>query len=87
MGMDIRFPIGLMFTVFGVLLTIFGVFSNPAIYRASLGININVIWGVVLMAFGIVMLVLGRKTVTPASKDEAAPKSNDLATARSRSEG
>jgi ABC-type Fe3+-siderophore transport system permease subunit len=56
MGLDIRWPIGLMFTLIGALLAINGavVESDHAI---SLGININLIWGVVLLAFGVLMLI------------------------------
>ena len=51
-----RFPIGGMFTIFGAILTVYGVVSNPAIYGKSLGINVNLWWGMVLLAFGLVML-------------------------------
>ncbi len=61
MGLDIRTPIGLMFCVFGVILTIFGFLSKPAIYGRSLGINVNLVWGLVLLAFGITMLLLGMR--------------------------
>jgi hypothetical protein len=60
MGIDIRTPIGLMFSVLGVMLTLFGLFSDRGIYEKSMGININFIWGLILLAFGIVMLLLGR---------------------------
>ena len=55
MGLDIRWPIGLMFTLIGLLLTGYGavVQSDHAI---SLGININLIWGIVLLVFGAFML-------------------------------
>lgn len=59
MGLDIRVPIGLMFSVFGVILTIYGLLSDRAIYDRSLGININFGWGLALIAFGAVMLLLG----------------------------
>ena len=59
MQLDIRLPIGLMFGVFGILLTGFGLLSNPEIYAKSLGDNINLEWGVVLIVFGAIMLVLG----------------------------
>ncbi len=60
MGLDIRWPIGLMFTLIGVLLTFSGVLtaSDAEMYKKSLGININLIWGVVLLAFGAFMLVM-----------------------------
>ena len=56
MGLDIRWPIGLMFTLIGVLLAINGavVKSDHAI---SLGVNINLIWGIVLLVFGVFMLL------------------------------
>ena len=66
MGLDLRWPIGLMFTFFGVLLTIYGVATNSdPMYQLSLGKNINLIWGIVLLVFGVLMLlgaVRGRKT-------------------------
>ena len=59
MNFDLRFPIGIMFSVFGLLLTLFGVVSDKAIYDThSLGININLGWGLVLLLFGAFMLAL-----------------------------
>jgi ABC-type Fe3+-siderophore transport system permease subunit len=58
MNLDLRLPIGLLFTLVGALLTIFGLVSDKAIYARSLGINVNLWWGLVLLLFGIVMLVL-----------------------------
>jgi hypothetical protein len=59
MGLDIRWPIGLMFTLIGALLAIDGLVtsSNTEMYQRSLGININLIWGVVLLVFGVLMLL------------------------------
>lgn len=65
MQLDVRLPIGLLFSLFGVLLFGFGLVSDKQIYEQhSLGININLGWGIVLLAFGLVMLALalrGRK--------------------------
>jgi hypothetical protein len=59
MDLDVRLPIGLMFSIFGVLLSVFGLLSDPRIYQVhSLGINVNLIWGVVLLLFGLVMVGL-----------------------------
>jgi len=55
LGLDIRWPIGLMFTLIGVLLTGFGVVKAGD--SMSLGININLVWGIVLLVFGVLMLV------------------------------
>jgi len=58
MGLDIRLPIGMMFTLLGALLVIYGACTtSDPMYQASLGININVIWGGVLFLFGAIMLL------------------------------
>jgi len=57
MSLDLRLPIGLLFLVLGALLLVFGLASDPAIYEASLGVNINFWWGGVMMLFGGAMLV------------------------------
>jgi hypothetical protein len=61
MNLDLRLPIGLMFSIFGVMLTGYGFLSDPAIYQRSLGINVNLWWGLVLLGFGLVMLWFARK--------------------------
>jgi hypothetical protein len=58
MNLDLRLPMGLMFTIFGALLTIYGLVSDKAIYQRSLGVNVNLQWGVVLLVFGALMLWL-----------------------------
>jgi putative Mn2+ efflux pump MntP len=67
MGLDIRWPIGLMFSLIGALLVITGL-VNGADAR-SLNININLWWGFVLLVFGVLMLlgaIRGRKSPPPA---------------------
>jgi len=61
MPLDIRLPIGTLFTLVGLLLTGYGALSDTALYQRSLGYNVNLVWGVVLLAFGVFMLVLGRR--------------------------
>jgi multisubunit Na+/H+ antiporter MnhG subunit len=61
MGVDIRLPIGLMFGILGVLLAAFGLFGDKSIYERSLGININLIWGTILIGFSLVLLWLGSR--------------------------
>jgi hypothetical protein len=59
MDLDVRFPIGLMFSLFGLLLAGFGLVADPRIYQEhSLGINVNFGWGLVLLAFGVLMFGL-----------------------------
>ena len=59
MGLDIRWPIGLMFTLIGVLLTGFGAANSASSAVAIDGssVNINLIWGIVLLVFGVLMLL------------------------------
>lgn len=65
--LDVRIPIGGMFTIFGVVLIVYGLVSDPAIYQRSLGINVNLWWGLVLLAFGLVMLWLAYRATKPKS--------------------
>lgn len=60
MGLDLRWPIGLMFALIGALLTISGLAtgSNQEMLQRSLGININLVWGLVLLVFGAFMLIM-----------------------------
>ena len=55
MGLDIRWPIGLMFSLVGVLLVIYGAVHGPD--TRALDINIDLWWGIVLLVFGTLMLV------------------------------
>ncbi len=55
MGLDIRWPIGLMFSLVGVLLVIYGAVHGPD--PRSLGLNIDLWWGFVLLVFGVLMLL------------------------------
>jgi hypothetical protein len=59
MGIDIKFPIGLMFAILGAVLTIYGYLtkSEPDIYQKSLDININLWTGIIMLAFGLIMLL------------------------------
>ena len=61
MNFDIRIPIGSMFSILGVLLVVYGVGSDPEMYRRSLGINVNLWWGAVLLVFGGLMLWFGAR--------------------------
>jgi hypothetical protein len=62
MLLDIRLPIGLLFTIFGIILTIYGIFSDKQIHDIhSLGININLWWGLLILIFGLIFLFSVRK--------------------------
>jgi hypothetical protein len=63
MNIDLRIPMGMMFTLIGAVLMAFGLSTraNAALYAPSLGIDINLWWGLVLLAFGLVLVPLGRR--------------------------
>ncbi|HXK08412.1 MAG TPA: hypothetical protein VMT70_02080 [Vicinamibacteria bacterium] len=71
MGLDIRYPIGLMFGIIGLLMVVYGLLTGgDPMYHRSLGINVNVWWGAVLLVFGGLMLYFARK----GAKEDAAPR-------------
>jgi hypothetical protein len=61
MTLDIRLPIGLMFAILGVILAAYGLLSDKSIYARSLGINVNLWWGIGLIVFGLVMIYFGNR--------------------------
>ncbi len=78
MGLDIRWPIGLMFGLVGAMLVAYGALtSNTDMYQRSLDININLRWGLVLLVFGLWMLVMAwrasRKATTPPAPGKNSP--------------
>ena len=72
MGLDIKIPIGLMFAILGVMLTIFGIAtgSDVELYQKSLGINVNLWTGLFMLAFGVMMLILSKLTKTAKEKEK-----------------
>jgi TRAP-type C4-dicarboxylate transport system permease small subunit len=60
---DIRIPIGLMFSIIGILISVFGLvtMSNTEMYHKSLGINVNLVMGVLMLIFGLIMLYFARR--------------------------
>jgi hypothetical protein len=69
MGLDIKIPIGLMFTILGLLLTVFGLAtgSNEELYRRSLDININLWTGLTMLVIGVLLLATSK--LRPAKKE------------------
>jgi hypothetical protein len=81
MNLDLRIPMGLMFSLVGIILTAFGLATNgnAALYAKSLGINANLWWGIVLLIFGQAMFQMGRRgqkrlaSLPPEPVDESEP--------------
>jgi hypothetical protein len=81
MILDLRIPMGLMFSLLGAILAAYGLSTmDSPIYKASLGIDVNLYWGLVLLAFGTTMYVLGRRgqerlaKLPPEPVDETRPR-------------
>lgn len=75
MNLDLRIPMGLMFLLLGLILILKGIFTNGSeIYARSGGININLEWGLVLLAFGAIMFVLGRRNQRRIEREPAKPQ-------------
>jgi hypothetical protein len=58
MNFDLRLPLGSLFLVFGLLLVGEGVLGDPSARARSLGLNVNLYWGAVVLLFGVLMLFL-----------------------------
>ena len=59
MSFDVRLPIGLLFLAIGALVAVYGLIGDKAALTAhSAGLNIDLVWGLVMAGFGAVMLVL-----------------------------
>lgn len=74
MSLDLRIPMGLMFLIVGVLLSLFGLATRGSdIYQRSAGMNINLIWGLVMVVFGLTMFLLGRYSDTHPKEPSHEP--------------
>ena len=73
MDLDLRVPVGLLFITLGLIMGIFGLTSDPALYHKSLGINVNLFWGLAQLIFGSLMLTFGRVKSPAAEPATAAP--------------
>jgi len=81
MGLDIRWPIGLMFSFVGALMTVYGFVTagDAEMYHRSLDININLYWGLVLLVFGLLMLILAWRGKSQYQAAEAKPTATNPA--------
>jgi hypothetical protein len=77
-GLDIRFPIGLLFAILGAVLTAFGLVGDQAIYQRSLGVNVNLQWGIAMLVFGGIMLFLGRRGTGGMRPAETVPEGQTI---------
>jgi hypothetical protein len=82
-GLDVRIPIGGLFTALGLLLGGYGLATagDAAHYARSLSVNINLWWGLVMLVFGLLLLgvSLGRgKPSAPGSTSSAEGQATEV---------
>lgn len=75
-GLDLRLPIGALFTVLGLVLGGYGLATHgdAALYAPSAGVNVNLVWGVVMLAFGLTFLLLARRAGRSAGARSAGAR-------------
>jgi hypothetical protein len=71
-GLDIRAPIGGLFSVLGVMLAGYGLFASGSGGASDLssGTNVNLWWGLTMLVFGVVMLLLSRRAMASSKPGE-----------------
>ena len=63
-GLDIRAPIGGLFSLLGLMLAGYGAVAGSRTTSDVAPVtNVNLWWGLVMLLFGIIMLVLSRRAM------------------------
>ncbi len=70
--LDLRLPLGILLTFYGIILIIYGFITDTKVYSKSLGININLLWGIVLFIFGgtLILFLILKKYLRKWKKEE-----------------
>jgi hypothetical protein len=76
-GLDIRIPIGGLFTALGLLLGGYGLATAGDVthYARAVSVNINLWWGLVMLGFGLLLLLvvsLGRRKADGPEQDRGS---------------
>ena len=81
-ALDLRLPIGALFTILGLVLAGYGLATNgdAAHYAPSGGVNINLAWGTVMLVFGVVFLLAARRAGRVAGATLATESAEGRAT-------
>lgn len=61
MHLDVRYPIGLLLTLYGVILTMQGLIAEAKV----LGLNVNLYWGAVMTVCGLTVLCFAKVRLKP----------------------
>jgi len=58
---DLRLPLGWLFAILGILLEIAGLHPTPTSEGVTSSVNINLVWGAVMIAFAAICLWLAHR--------------------------
>lgn len=61
MRLDLRVPVGAFFSLTGALLAIYGAVTLGTPGSSPTGVPIDLVWGIVLLVFGVAMLVEAKR--------------------------
>lgn len=56
--LDLKIPLGLILTLYGLILTIYGLTTPIQMYEKSANINLNILFGSLVLILGILFLSL-----------------------------
>lgn len=68
--LDIRYPLGALFTVLGGVLAAYGYATrhDAELYIPSGDLNVNLGWGLVLLLLGVLLLAIARRAARRATE-------------------
>jgi len=55
---DLKIPLGGLLVFYGIVLGLYGLFTGKDLYQKSLGINVNLIWGAVMLLLGVILILM-----------------------------
>lgn len=55
--LDLKLPIGWLLSAYGVLLAVYGLLTKKEMYAISLGYNLNLVWGILMLVIGGIFLL------------------------------
>ena len=56
---DLRIPVGTLFTAVGIVLAVYGLAAPDQSGSVPLGVNVNLLWGLLMFLFGAAFVVAG----------------------------
>ena len=72
--LDLKIPLGCLLTFYGIVLTLYGIFTDPTFYVKSLNIDINLRWGIVMLVIGVVLIIASYNTYAKNKKHTSMDK-------------